>query len=101
MNVQSIALNSANVRYNNANDELKKYNISANITISNGAVTSGDSGEVRVEDPVVAQFNFWNKNNLNISYMGVNAEYQCEINQEINDFIEAVILAVSVSPVKI
>lgn len=101
MNVQSIALNSANVRYNNANDELKKYNISANIAISNGAVSSGDSGEVTLNDTIVAQFNFWNTNNLNVSYMGISTESQCEINQEINDFIEAVVLSVSTNPVNI
>lgn len=101
MNVQSVALNSANVRYNNANDETRIYNIEANVNISEGVATSGDSGEVTKNDIRIASFNYWDNNHLNITFYGVSAEEQCVINGLINDFISAVNSAVSVSTINI
>lgn len=101
MNVQSIALNSANVRYNNANDESRNYNIEANVVINKGVATNGDNGIVTLNDETLAVFSYWDENHLNITFYGINVDEQCTIGQEVNAFIESVKSAVNTSTISI
>lgn len=95
--VQKVRVNSSNERYNNLNDEHRIYDIEANVNISNGIVTSCDSGEVLKNGKHVTSFNYWDNNHLNLTYYDVELEEQCSINKLVNEFIAQVQQAVSIT----
>lgn len=100
MNVQSVALNSANVRYNNANEESRLYNIESNVAIQDKTVNNFENGIVKRNDVVLATFTMWGTN-LNPSFQGLNASEMCEVLMAINDFIESVKANVETTPINI
>lgn len=89
MEVQSIALNSANVRYNNANDEARVFDIESNVNIQSQNANSFDGGMVKRDEVLVATFNMWGTN-LNPSFQNLEASEMCDVLMAINDFIAAV-----------
>lgn len=89
MEVQSIALNSANVRYNNANDEARVFDIEANVNIQGGNVNGFEGGIVKENGLQVATFTMWGTN-LNPSFQGMEASKMCEVLMAINEFIASV-----------
>ena len=89
MNIQRVSLNSANVRYDNANEESRVYDIEANANI-NGKTVSGFDGGVVMKDGVqMATFSKWGTN-LNPNFHNLEATEMCEVLMAINDFIESV-----------
>ena len=95
--VQKVRVNSSNERYNNLNDEQRAYDIEANINISNGIVTSCDSGEVIKNGKRITLFNYWDNNRLNLTYYDIELEEQCSINKLVNEFIAQVQQTVSIT----
>lgn len=100
MEVQSIALNSANVRYNNANDEKRVYDIEANVNIHSLNVNGFESGFVKKDNIQVATFTMWGEN-LNPSFQGLEPNERCSVLMAINDFIASVNQNVETSPIQI
>ena len=100
MEVQSIALNSANVRYNNANDEKRVYDIEANVNIQGQNVYGFESGVIKKEDVQIATFSMWGEN-LNPSFQGLSATEMCAVLMAINEFIDSVKQNVETSPIQI
>ena len=94
MEVQSIALNSANVRYNNANDEKRVYDIEANVNIQGQNVNGFESGVIKKDNVQVATFSMWGED-LNPSFKGLSGTERCAVLMAINDFIESVEVKVS------
>ena len=89
MKVQGIALNSANVRYNNANDEARVYDIESNVSIQGQSVNGVDGGVVKKDETVVASFNAWGTN-VSPSFQGLEATEMCAVLMDINDYIASV-----------
>lgn len=94
MEVQSIALNSANVRYNNANDEKRVYDIESNVNIQGQNVNGFESGVIKKDNIQVATFSMWGED-LNPSFKGLSGTERCAVLMAINDFIESVEVKVS------
>ena len=100
MEVQSIALNSANVRYNNANDEKRVYDIEANVNIQGQNVYGFESGFIKKEDVQIATFSMWGET-FNPSFQGLEPNEMCSVLMAINDFIASVKQNVETSPIQI
>lgn len=89
--VQSIALNSANVRYNNAIDAEKIYDIETNVNIQGTNVISFDGGVVKKSTIIVASFSMYGDHRLNINFQNVDDTTEmCSILNAINEFINNV-----------
>lgn len=89
--VQSIALNSANVRYNNAIDTEKIYDIETNVNIQGTNVISFDGGVVKKSTIIVASFSMYGDHRLNINFQNVDDTTEmCSILNAINEFINNV-----------
>ena len=89
--VQSVALNSANVRYNNAVDAEKVYDIETNVNIQGTNVTSFDGGVVKKSTVIVASFSMYGDNRLNINFQNIeDSAEMCSILNAINEFIKNV-----------
>lgn len=101
MNVQSVSLNSANVRYNNANEESRVYDIESNVNIQGQNVTGFEGGVVKKEELVLATFNQWNNQNQNIGWQNVTTDEKCEIQKHIDAFVEAVKTSVSIKTIEL
>lgn len=84
-----VKVESYQLRVSNASDEARVYDISCTLNVNNGNVGNIDGGMVMKDGANVANFNRWNENNLNVTYMGVEAEEQCTITTAINEFITA------------
>lgn len=84
-----VTVESYQLRVSNASDEAKVYDINCTINVNNKAVGNIDGGMVMKDGANVANFNKWNENNLNVTYMGIDTEAQCAVNAAINEFIEA------------
>lgn len=84
-----VKVESYQLRVSNASDEARVYDISCTLNVNNGKVGNIDGGMVMKEGANVANFNRWDANNLNVTYMGVEAEEQCTITTAINEFITA------------
>ena len=84
-----VTVESYQLRVSNASDEARVYDISCTLNVNNGKVGNIDGGMVMKEGANVANFNRWDANNLNVTYMGVEAEEQCTITTAINEFITA------------
>lgn len=81
--------NTLRVRFNNANDEAKKYNISADAEINTEAqIVRIYSGNVRNEEKNVATFSKHDES-LNVVYYDLTA--QAEANEAINTFVAEVV----------
>lgn len=88
--VQKVRINSSNEQYDNRSDEQRVYDIEANVYIVGTRVNNMDSGNVYKNGAHVAQFNTWEENHLNVTYMGVDASVQNSINEAVNVFINEV-----------
>lgn len=88
--VQKVRVNSSNELYNNANDDARVYNIQANVNVIEGKMDSTDNGIVYKQDDIVANFNSWGSNNLNITFQGVSVTERNEINIAVDAFINEV-----------
>ena len=84
-----VKVESYQLRVSNASDEARVYDISCTLNVNNGNVGNIDGGMVMKDGANVANFNKWNENNLNVTYMGIDTEAQCAVNAAINEFIEA------------
>lgn len=94
--VQSIALNSANIRYNNAVNESKVYDIEANVSIQSNTVTSFDSGEVKSGESLIATFSRFGEGNEQYFYhKSFTSAEKYEIMLAIDEFITDVTSVVS------
>lgn len=82
-----VTVESYQLRVSNASDEARVYDINCTINVNNKTVGNVDGGMVMKNGVNVASFNRWNENNLNVTYMGVDAEEQCTITTAINEFI--------------
>lgn len=84
------ALNSANVKLNNSQDEARKYDVAANANIQGTEITSMDSGSVTTKDGMqVATFNTTGMPggyNIN-TYNSVGDEERGDVLAAINSFI--------------
>lgn len=89
MNVQSIALNSANVRYNNANDEKRVYDIESDVNIKAQNVNGFESGVVKKDDIQVATFSMWGTR-FDPSFQNLEVTEMCAVLMAINEFIASV-----------
>lgn len=88
--VQKVRVNSSNELYDNANDGSRVYAIQANVNIIEGKMDSTDNGIVYKQDDIVANFNSWGSNNLNITFQGVSVSERNEINIAVDAFINEV-----------
>ena len=82
----------ASVRMSNADDALRKYDISAEVAIENGeeqSVTRISAGVVKVEEAMIATF-YDESTSRSVSYYGLAVEAQNEVNNAINAFVEEV-----------
>lgn len=84
-----VKVESYQLRVSNASDEARVYDISCTLNVNNNKVGNIDGGTVMKEGANVANFNRWDANSLNVTYMGIDTEAQCAVNTAINDFIEA------------
>lgn len=84
-----VTVESYQLRVSNASDEAKVYDINCTINVNNKTVGNIDGGMVMKNGVTVASFNRWDANNLNVTYIGVEAEEQCTITTVINEFIAA------------
>lgn len=91
------ALNSANVKTNNAVDTERSYDITANVNINNGKdLGNVENGNVTKDGVTVCNFSKYGSSSLNVNFMNiVDATEMCNILTAINEFIEAVKTAVS------
>ena len=92
--VQRVKTNSSNELYNNANDTARVYDIEANVNIAEAKTRNMDSGSIRKNGELVGQFNWWEDDNLNITYQGVSVTERNEINIAVDAFINEVKVAV-------
>lgn len=95
--VQKVKVNSSNELYDNRSDESRVYDIEANVHIVTNTVNSMDSGNVSKDGIILASFNTWDRNHLNVTYQGVDEDEQNNVNDAINAFIREVKESVSSS----
>ena len=88
--VQKIKTNSSNELYNNLNDESRVYDIEANVHVMNNVVNNLDSGRITMNGVILATFNWWGVNSLNITYENLKAEEQIEVLNAVNVFVAEV-----------
>lgn len=88
--VQKVKVNSSNELYDNANDDARVYAIQANVNTINSRMDSTDNGIVYKGDDIVANFNSWGEDRLNITYQGVSVSERNEINVAVDIFINEV-----------
>lgn len=94
--VQSVALNSANIRYNNAVNESRVYNIAANVNVHSNNVTSFDSGELHNGEELVCSFYQWDDRTTNYTYhKSFTSAEKYEIMLAIDEFVADVTEVVS------
>lgn len=94
-------LKSATVKTNNSVDETRVYDIEADVQIMDKTTGSFNNGIVKSNDTVLATFNHYGVNNLNINYQGVDAEGQCAICTAVNAFVGNVREYVQTNPLVI
>lgn len=87
--MSKVTLEGYQLRVSNSSDEEKTYSIECSLNVNNNEVGNIDAGTVAKDGQVVASFNLWGGNNLNVSYMNIEAEEQCVVNTAINEFITA------------
>lgn len=86
--ITAVALESARVRVSNSEDTSKVYDISATVEVSNNStVGSIDSGEVRKDGNVIANFNAWGDVGLSVNYNSVPSDERCAVMEAISAFV--------------
>lgn len=88
--VQKVRTNSSNEHFDNRGDEYRVYDIEADVHVVGNSARNMDGGNVYKDGSHVAQFNTWEENHLNITYMNVEVEEQNSINLAVNTFINEV-----------
>lgn len=87
--VQSVALNSANVRYDNAIDIEKIFDLETNVNIHGNEAVSFDGGIVKKDSTMIASFSMYGNSNLSINFQNATDPTEmCSILNEVNAFIE-------------
>lgn len=82
------------MRVSNALDEQRKYSISCTLNILNDKVISIMNGCVLDDINLVADFNMWSENNLQLTFRNVSKETQCNVTEAVNEFITEAINSV-------
>lgn len=82
------------MRVSNALDEQRKYSISCTLNILNDKVMSIMNGCVLDDINLVADFNMWSENNLQLTFRNVSKEIQCSVTEAVNEFITEAIKCV-------
>lgn len=82
------------MRVSNALDEQRKYSISCTLNILNDKVISIMNGCVLEDINLVADFNMWSENNLQLTFRNVSKEIQCNVTEAVNEFITEAINSV-------
>ena len=82
------------MRVSNALDEQRKYSISCTLNILNDKVISIMNGCVLDDINLVADFNMWSENNLQLTFRNVSKETQSNIMEAVNEFITEAINSV-------
>lgn len=82
------------MRVSNALDEQRKYSISCTLNILNDKVISIMNGCVLEDINLVADFNMWSENNLQLTFRNVSKEIQCSVTEAVNEFITEAINSV-------
>ena len=92
--ITRVALNSANIKFENGGDESRKYEISADCEItSKNKLGSYSSGKVKVvgEEDVVATFNgYYNSNQSVHTSQHLDTMTKCNVMTAIDDFLTEV-----------
>lgn len=79
-----------NIKVSNLDDEMRKYDISANVWVNeDGNIENIEDGAVIKDDLTVATFARY-ANNSNKTYIGLNADEELEVAIAIKDFVEGV-----------
>lgn len=89
MQVTAIKTVSSRVKYSNAADTTRTYDITAEVQLRDGQVEVTDNGQVLKDGAQIANFN-GNDNWFSINYQSVPSTEQAAILAEVNDFIAAV-----------
>ena len=94
--IKFTAVNSANVGVSNSVDTEKVYDITANVTITNGEKMSNvDNGYVKKDDKIVCSFSKYGESSLNTSFQGASDVMEmCNILQALSAFLSDVEAAV-------
>ena len=82
------------MRVSNALDEQRKYSISCTLNVLNDKVISIMNGSVLEDINLVADFNMWSENNLQLTFRNVSKETQCSVTEAVNEFITEAINSV-------
>lgn len=85
--VQKVRVSSSIELYDNRSDASRVYDIEADVHVRGNVTNSMDGGSVTKDGVQVAQFNSWEQNHLNVTYMGVDVDEQNGINEAVNVFI--------------
>lgn len=79
-----------NIKVSNLDDEMRKYDISANVWVNEeGNIENIEDGAVIKDDLTVATFARY-ANNSHKTYIGLNADEELEVAIAIKDFVEGV-----------
>lgn len=73
------------IRFDNSDVADRKYDISANVHVTNGEVGNMENGEVRKGDEVVAIFSTWD-DNKSATFYGLTTTEENNVNTNIEDF---------------
>lgn len=82
------------MRVSNALDEQRKYSISCTLNVLKDKVISIMNGCVLDDINLVADFNMWSENNLQLTFRNVSKEIQCSVTEAVNEFITEAINSV-------
>lgn len=82
------------MRVSNALDEQRKYSISCTLNVLMDKVISIMNGSVLEDINLVADFNMWSENNLQLTFRNVSKEIQCSVTEAVNEFITEAINSV-------
>lgn len=85
--VQKVKTKSSKELFDNRNDESRVYDIEAVAHVEDSKVGDIGSGRVYIGETHVADFNTWDVNNMNVTFIGVQPEERGAINEAINTFI--------------
>lgn len=82
------------MRVSNALDEQRKYSISCTLNVLMDKVISIMNGCVLEDINLVADFNMWSENNLQLTFRNISKEIQCSVTEAVNEFITEAINSV-------
>ena len=87
MKVTLEAVNSANVKVNNSVDTERVYEISASINVVGNTMNNVSDGVVKQGELVLANFQRWSSESLNIQFQTSDVTEMCSVINAINYFI--------------